>query len=78
MDMAIPILVVGSLLVTGFIGTLWPSVLYNLDSEERASGPPTPEKLRSVRNASLVLVLIACVLIYAILTASGPAEGPLI
>jgi hypothetical protein len=77
MDVAFGLLIAGAALVTGFMGTIWPRLMYDLDSEDRESGPPTPAKLRSLRITFLFLFLIACAGLYAILTARGPAEGPL-
>ncbi len=78
MDSAIGTLIAGAALVTGFVGAVWPRLMFVLDSENRESGPPTPAQLRSVRIGFVVLFLIACAGLYAILTAAGPAEGPLI
>jgi hypothetical protein len=67
--MAIPMCGSVALLALGFVGTVWPGVLYWLQSKEDDEGEiPTPAQLRSVRISSGVAFALACAVLYAILT----------
>jgi hypothetical protein len=75
---AFGLLITGILLVTGAIGIVSPGTLCDLESgPDIPPGPPSDQRLREMRIQCLVMVILGCVGIYAILTAVGPADGPL-
>ena len=78
MSNAFGLLITGLLLITGAVGIVSPGTLCDLESgADIPPGPPSEQRLRQMRVTCLVMVALACIVIYAILTAVGPAEGPL-
>jgi len=72
------LLITGLVLVTGAVGIVSPGTLCDLESGiDIPPGPPSKQRLRQMRVTCLVMVVFACIGIYAILTADGPADGPL-
>lgn len=75
---AFGLLITGLLLVTGAVGIVSPGTLCDLEyGVDIPPGPPSEQRLRQMRVQCLIMVILACVGIYAILTAPGPADGPL-
>ena len=78
MSTAFGLLITGLLLVTGAVGIVSPDTLCDLESgADVPPGPPSEQRLLEMRISCVVMVIFACIGIYAILTAGGPAEGPL-
>lgn len=78
MEIAFPLGILGLLSLTGTAAIVAPAMVWELDTENRGAGPPTPADLRGVRITGIVMIAMACIGLYAILTANGqPAEGPL-
>jgi len=72
------LLITGLLLVTGAVGIVSPGTLCDIESGvDVPQGPPSDQRLRQMRATCVVMVVLACIGIYAILTAVGPADGPL-
>ena len=75
---AFGLLINGLVLVAGAVGIVSPDTLCDLEcGVDIPPGPPSEQRLRQMRVQCVVMVIFACVGIYAILTAVGPAEGPL-
>jgi hypothetical protein len=78
MSNAFGLLITGLLLVTGAVGIVSPGTLCDLESGvDIAPGPPSTQRLREMRIQCVIMVVMGCIGIYAILTAVGPADGPL-
>jgi hypothetical protein len=72
------LLIAGALLAVGALGAVSPDTLCSAETGvDVPPGPPSPERLRTMRIQCVVLFVFGCVVIYAILTARGPADGPL-
>ena len=72
------LLITGLLLVTGAVGIVSPGTLCDLESGvDVPPGPPSSQRLREMRISCLIMFVFGCIGIYAILTAVGPADGPL-
>jgi hypothetical protein len=75
---AFGLLISGLFIVTGAVGIVSPDTLCDLESGvDIPPGPPSEQRLRQMRVQCLVMVILGCVGIYVILTAVGPADGPL-
>ena len=75
---AFGLLITGLLLVTGAVGIVSPGTLCDLEhGVDVPPGPPSEQRLREMRMQFIIMVVLGCIGIYAILTAVGPAEGPL-
>lgn len=71
---AIPLCIMSALLAMGFVGSVWPQVLYSLQTKDPDEGEgeiPTPAQLRAVRISSLAAFLLACAGLYAFLASLG-------
>ena len=72
------LLISGAIVLTGAVGTISPRILCRLEhGSDIPPGPPTNERLRRMRIQSIVMLLIGCLVVYAVFTAKGPADGPL-
>ena len=70
--------ILGLLFLTGTVAIVAPAMVWELDTENRGAGPPTPTDLRGVRITGIVMIAMACIGLYAFLTSNGqPPEGPL-
>ena len=78
MELLFPLGILGLLLLGGVAGLVAPAMVWELDTENRGLGPPTPTDLRGVRITGIVMIAMACIGLYAVLTSNGqPPEGPL-
>ena len=79
MELMFPLGILSLLFFTGIAATTAPAMVWELDTENRGLGPPTPGDLRGVRITGIVMIAMAAIGLYAILTSLGqPAEGPLL
>jgi hypothetical protein len=75
MDTAMPLCILGLLLVTGAAGIASPEFLWELDTENRGAGPPTPTQLRQVRITCVIMIVLAAIGLYCVLTDNGEKTG---
>lgn len=75
MDTALPLCILGLLLVTGVAGIASPEFLWELDTDNRGAGPPTPTQLRQVRITCVIMSVLAAIVLYCVLTDNGERTG---
>ena len=77
MNTAIGVCITAAFILTGVYSILWPADMYERRRDPEDPEVPTSRDLRRVRFEGVVIVMLGCAGLYAILTSSGPPEGPL-